>query len=266
MVLVAGCSGQSSNDAVVTEYVTVTSSDATRSPSVRAGSARSSAPSGCKAPVIAIDPGHNPVETAEFDPETGVAMRDYSNGAEDGDAMAVSQRVESDLADAGYTVVLLKKSADESVTYRERVTRAEKAGADIGVSIHTYTDDHRVFVQRVGLYREGVGADGQPLRVEFTNEKTAAKSQKYGRAIAEARTKVEKVKVAVTDNSFAGRAPLWTGDIPMIALIAEDIPWVYNEFGIPGGGGSAPIGADGVETYANGVTAGIKSALPNLCK
>ncbi|MFT3663342.1 MAG: N-acetylmuramoyl-L-alanine amidase [Gordonia sp. (in: high G+C Gram-positive bacteria)] len=220
---------------------------------------------GCKAPVVAIDPGHNPVETAEFDPITGVAMRDYSNGAEDEDTMQVSLRTKRSLERDGYEVVLLKRSVNENVTYRERVTRAEKAGADIGVSVHTYTDDHRVFPQRVGLFREGVGANGKHTRVEFKNAATAAKSLQYSTAVAKARTQVEGQPVLVTDNSFNGRAPLWPGNIPMIALISEDIPWVYNEFGVPGAGGSVPIGEAGVKTYAEGLTKGIKAALPNTC-
>lgn len=266
MLLIACESTPQQEAAVVTETVFETVQPGPKSMPQGASRGSASSPRGCKAPVIAIDPGHNPVETAQFDPVTGVAMRDYSNGAEDRDAMAVSDRVKKDLEADGYEVVLLKRSVDENVTYRERVARAEKANADIGVSVHTYTDDHRVFPQRVGLYREGVGADGKQLRVEFTDADTAALSLKYSTAIAASRSEVEGRTVSVTDNSFDGRAPLWSGDIPMIALISENIPWAYNEFGTSGGGGSVPIGERGIATYAEGLTKGIEAALPNPCQ
>lgn len=192
-------------------------------------------------------------------------MRDYPNGSEDGDAMDVALRVKRLLTSAGYRVVLLKKSADENVDYRRRVTRAERAGADLGVSIHTYTDDHRVFVQRVGLYREGVTTNGKTLRLTFQNADTAAKSQRYAQTIAAARSRHEQQTVTVTDNSFDGRAPIWEGNIPMISLIATRTPWVYNEFGTTTGGGSAPIGEAAAETYARGLAEGIRKARPNKC-
>lgn len=264
--LVTACGSSSSEDSGVATVTAFETAGRASSSSTESVAKQTTGRSGeCRAPVIAIDPGHNPVEIAEFDPVTGVAMRDYSNGAEDRDTMAVSLKVKRSLESAGYKVVLLKKSVSESVTYRERVTRAEKAGADIGVSVHTYTDDHRVFPQRVGLYREGIGADGKPLRVVFQNAETARKSLTYSTAIAKARSIVEGQQVVVADNSFDGRAPLWSGNIPMIALISEKIPWAYNEFGIPGGGGSAPIGDAGIAAYADGLTKGIEAALPNNC-
>ena len=265
--LATGCSSSVENAAaVVTEtvYETQKSTDSTSLQS--SAQPKTSTTAGCRAPVIALDPGHNPVEVSAFDAETGVAMRDYSNGAEDSDVMAVAEDVKSDLEAKGYTVVLLKKSVDENVNYRERVDRAEKAGADVGISIHTYTDDKRIFVQRVGLSRSGIGSDGQPLTVTYTNAQTAKKSQQLAGKMAAARSGVEGREVLVTDNSFDGRAPLWRGNIPMIALISEQVPWVYHEFGTPGGGGSAPIGQDGIATYAEGITAGVVAALPNKCQ
>lgn len=267
--VLSGCSSGTENAGVVTEVVYETTGSGTEAavpssgvPSVKRSTAK---PGGCRAPVIALDPGHNPVTVAEFDEATGVAMRDYSNGAEDADVMAVAEVVKTNLEAKGYTVVLLKESVDENVSYRERVGRAEDAGADVGVSLHTYTNDHRIFVQRVGLSRSGIGADGQPVTVTFTNAETARKSQKLAGAMAAERTAVEGREVVVTDNSFDGRAPLWGGDIPMIALISEQVPWVYHEFGTPGGGGSAPIGQQGIATYAEGVTNGVVAALPNTC-
>lgn len=220
----------------------------------------------CTPPVIALDPGHNGTITEEFDPETGALMRDYPNGAEDQDVMDVALRVQEELERAGYRVVLLKTSVDEDVTYRERVDRAEQAGADVGVSIHTYTADRRIFVQRVGSFRRGTGSDGQPLTVAFENSQVAEASQKLGEAFAAGRTEAEGHTVTVGDISFDGRPPLWAGNIPIIALISDEVPWVYNEFGTAAGGGANPIGDEGIERYAQGLVQGVKKALPNTCR
>lgn len=221
--------------------------------------------SDCQAPVVALDPGHNPVQIEAFDPETGAAMIDYPNGAEGANVMAVANNVKEALSNAGYTAVLLKNSVDESVSYRERVNRADQAGADLAVSIHTDINNASVFVQRVGLYREGTAAQGKHVRVEFTNGETAAKSERYGNVIAKKRSEVEGRTVSVVDNDFGGRAPLWSGNIPIIMLISENVPWVYNEFGLPGKGGSVPIGDEGIALYSESLTKGIEAALPNAC-
>ncbi len=228
----------------------------------------SSGPSGvgpCAARVVALDPGHNPRRIDSFDRVTGVAQIDYPNGAEDGDAFTVATRVAAALRGRGYRVVLLKRSPRESVSYRERVSRAERAGAAIGVSIHTSPGVNAVFDQRVGLYRSGTGADGQPRRVVFSNPSTAAASQRYAGAMAAARSRAEGHRVVVRDNDFGGRAPLWAGNIPVISLIAVNTPWVYNEFSAGGTGGSIPVPAPALGAYARGISDGVIAALGRSC-
>lgn len=265
LLLTTGCSEAEITEPMATVVETVTAGHQPERDSSMVSSPPKSRPGECTPPVIAIDPGHNGETVAEFDVATGIAMRDYPNGSEDADAMAVSTKVKAALEKEDYAVILLKKSTAENVSYRERVTRAERANADVGISIHTYTDDHRVFPQRVGLYREGIGPDGQLKRVTFTNSELAARSQNLSAKYATARSKVEGRQVQVTDNSFDGRPPLWAGNIPVIALISQEVPWVYHEFGINGGGGSNPIGPNGVEIYAESIVAGTKAALPNTC-
>lgn len=218
----------------------------------------------CKKTVIALDPGHNPSAIEEFDQITGAKMVDYPNGAEDGDVFTVANLVSNALkSDGGYEVVLVKKNPQESVTYRERVDRAEKAGAVIGVSIHTSPGDHSVFPQRVGLFREGPGQDGATKRVEFTASDVAARSEMFAGKFARARSASEGVQVQVRDNTFDGRAPLWSGNIPIISLISTKVVWVYNEFGPASGGGGANKIADGdLQKYADGIVAGIKASAP----
>ncbi|MFT3899339.1 MAG: N-acetylmuramoyl-L-alanine amidase [Gordonia sp. (in: high G+C Gram-positive bacteria)] len=220
----------------------------------------------CASPVVALDPGHNPVKIDSFDPVTGAAQIDYPNGAEDGNVFAVAQRVAATLRGRGYRVVLLKTSVRESVSYRGRVTRAERAGAALGVSIHTSPGVNAVFPQRVGLYRSGAGPDGKPRRIVFTNAATAAASERYAQAMAAARSRAEGHRVAVRKNNFGGRAPLWAGNIPIISLLATNTPWAYNEFGPAGGaGGSIPVGPAALAAYARGISDGVVAALPRRC-
>ncbi len=216
----------------------------------------------CPQVVVALDPGHNPVRIDGFDPVTGASQIDYPNGAEDADVFAVATRVRERLQRSGYRVVMLKTSVTESVTYRQRVGRAVAAHARVAISIHTSPGANAVFVQRVGLYREGTAADGTTLRITYRSGATAAASQRYGQAIADARTRAEGLPVMVTNNDFGGRAPLWTGNIPMIALMSDRVPWVYNEFGLDSAGGSTPLPSSWLARYAQGIAYGVQTALP----
>jgi len=213
-------------------------------------------------PVIALDPGHNPVRTSGFDPVTGAAMIDYPNGAEGPDVFAVAVRVRDSLVRNGYRVILLKDPVDENITYRGRVDRARRAGAVLALSVHSSPGVNAVFPQRVGLYREGVGADGRTVRVEFTDARTARISQDAAARIARARAGVERHRVMVTDNDFGGRAPLWSGNIPIISLISPEVPWVYNEYSGGTDGGSIALRPSEIAAYAAGLADGVRSAVP----
>lgn len=219
----------------------------------------------CQRPVVAIDPGHNATRVESFDPVTGVAQIDYPNGAEDANAFTVAAQIAKALRAKGYGVVLLKRSTSENVSYRERVTRAERAGASIAVSIHTSPGVNAVFPQRVGLYREGPSADGTTKRVTFTNADVARRSQSYSMQIARERSHAQGTSVRVQDNDFGGRAPLWSGNIPIISLMSVRVPWVYNEFSAIGAGGSVAVAPTALRTYSAGLIAGITAALPIRC-
>ncbi|MGI6797913.1 N-acetylmuramoyl-L-alanine amidase [Gordonia sihwensis] len=217
------------------------------------------------APVIALDPGHNPDDIQEHDPVTKALMVDYPNGAEDKDVMAVALAARDVLEKRGYRVVLLKSSVEQSLSYRERVDRAEKAGAVLGVSIHTSVNDNAIFPQRLGNYRQGPGPDGADTIVQFSNAATATKSEKYSAVFAQARSNAEGHGVVVRNNTFDGRPPLWRGNLPIISLLASKIPWVYNEFGTPTAGGTKKIPNDQLAKYATGLVAGVIAAVPNTC-
>ena len=191
-------------------------------------------------------------------------MVDDPNGAENFDVFTVAKFVAQKLgATGGYDVVLLKDEPMASVSYRDRVSKAEQAGAVMGVSIHTSPGDNAVFPQRVGLYRQGPAADGSNKKVTFTVENVASQSALFSGKFARARSAVEGTQVQVRDNSFDGRAPLWSGNIPIISLISNKVPWVYNEFGpASGGGGANKIADSALQTYADGLVAGIKASAP----
>ncbi|MGN0097655.1 MAG: N-acetylmuramoyl-L-alanine amidase [Corynebacterium sp.] len=211
--------------------------------------------------VIALDPGHNGEDTDGFDPVTGVRMIDYPNGSEDADALEITRAVQSRLALAGIGTEVLKTSVDEDVTCRERVDRASTAGAFMGVSVHTTpgADQSAIFPQRQDAYRAGTDAGGEHRTVSFDNPGVAAESQRLSGVVAGARSVLEGGEVPVRDNSFAGRDPLWEGNIPVISLIA-DMPWIYNEFGSATGGGAEGITAVEKARYIDGLTTGLIAA------
>ena len=218
----------------------------------------------CQPTVVALDPGHSPTHVEPFDPVTGAKMVDDPNGAEGDDNLYVANAVKRALERSrGYKVVLLKTRVDEQVTYRERIARAEQAGAAIGVSIHTSPGDNAIFPQRDGLFREGPGADGATKRVTFTDPQLATRSQLYSTKLSAARQAAEGHTITIRDNSFNGRAPLWSGNIPIISLISQKVPWVYNEFGPDsGGGGADAISHNELDRYATGIADGVRAATP----
>lgn len=214
--------------------------------------------------VVAIDPGHNAEEVAVYDEETGAYMVDYPNGVELEQMWDASLAVAEALAETDIVPVVLRDDVDESVTYRERVDRAEQIDADMAISLHTTpgVNYSMVIAQEVGGYREGVDADGRHTRVEFDDADVAEMSQALAEAVAAERTEVEDnpVKV-VTEHSFNGRAPLWGGNMPILSLLSDEIPWLYSELGVESGGGADGVTDDELEAYVDGVVAGVVAAV-----
>lgn len=241
---------------------TVTASAAPLPGSSLPGSGAGAGSTGATTCTVAIDPGHNGVETNTVDPETGVLMADYPNGREDADVLDVATTVKQRVEAAGFRAVLLKDSVADNVTYRERVDRATDAGAVMGVSVHSTPGaaGSAIFPQRDGGSRTGTGEDGQPHTVTFDNAGVAAESERMSTVVAGARSLAERRNVQVTDNSFDERPGLWGGNLPVISLIA-DVPWIYSEYGSATGGGAHGITAQEKTEYANGLGAGIVAAL-----
>ncbi len=209
-------------------------------------------------PTIAIDPGHSSQRIEDIDEETGVLMADYTNGQEDKDVFDVSLRVKTMLEEEGYNVVMLKDTIDERVNYRERIGRAEHAGAVMGISIHTSPNANEVYNQFVGGHR--YDPSNPSNRHEFSNSGTATLSTQYSEAMAEGRSEIEGTNVVVKKNNFNGRAGIWGGDLPVISLLSDEVPWVYNEFGGPNSGGGNGISEEEIQLYAEGIVNGVKKS------
>lgn len=219
--------------------------------------------------VVAIDPGHNAVEVAEHDEETGIRMVDYPNGVELTDMWEVSRAVSEKLNEAGIVPIVIKTEVDEDVDYRERVERAEKIDADMAISLHSTPGSNysMIIAQNEGGYREGPDASGANKRVTFDDTEVAAESQKLSKIVADGRTEAEPTPVKVVkEHTFDGRAPLWGGNTPVLSLMSDEIPWLYSEYGTDTGGGAKGLTAQEKEAYVEGLTKGIVEAAKTIEK
>lgn len=217
--------------------------------------------------VIAIDPGHNSEKIEEHDEETGIFQYDYPNGKEDKDVWEVSVQVAKGLKKEGHKPVILRKKMGESVDYRTRVDRAETVKADVAVSVHTTpgVDYSMIIAQKEGGYREGADSEGNEKRVEFGETEVAEKSKELSEIVAEARTEAEPNPVKVVEeHSFEGREPMWGGNMPIVSLMSENVPWLYSEYGTDEGGGEQGISKDDKKAYTEGLTKGLLNALEDM--
>jgi N-acetylmuramoyl-L-alanine amidase len=199
---------------------------------------------------VAIDPGHGPNNT-EVDSKTGLKMVESNNQPEGKDVWDVAQKVKTKLEADGYTVVMLKKSENENVTFRERATRADEANADIALSIHGdpgLPNKGQIYPQKVGLYR-GSGSN----KTAFNDAAVARESQQYSEVFKSERQKTEGSDIIIKDNSFDGRAGLEPGNIQMVQLFSKT-PWVYNE---------AKMSFD-KDKYAEGLVNGAEESLKDV--
>lgn len=219
--------------------------------------------------VVAIDPGHNAIEVAEHDEETGIRMVDYPNGVELTDMWEVSRAVSEKLNEAGIVPIVLRTEVDEDVDYRERVERAEKIDADMAISLHSTPGSNysMIIAQNEGGYREGPDASGETKRVTFDNAEVAAESQKLSKIVADGRSEAEPTPVkVVNEHTFDGRAPLWGGNTPVLSLMSDEVPWLYSEYGTDTGGGAKGLTAEEKEAYVEGLTKGIVEAAKTIEK
>lgn len=224
-------------------------------------SAPTSTSGGANKTVVFIDPGHGGQIPRYTDPQSGLVATENHNMPESADAIEVAKQVETALKQAGYEVVLSHKDPDAMVKFRDRSTAAENAKAAIAVSIHTTDGEiNQVWPQRMDTYRQyGSHKD------TFTNQATATKSEQYANIMARTRTAAEGHPVT-TDPGNKQQASSFSrpdieskGNISLVQLWAQDIPWVYNEIARDEG---LAITKDRKAAYAKGIADGIKEAVP----
>lgn len=211
---------------------------------------------------ILLDPGHGAAIPEYTDQATGLRMSETPNMPESDQMLEVARQIKSGLEALGYRVVLTRNDNTQQVTFRERADAAVTARATLGISLHSTPGSvNDAWGQRVGAYREYGGK-----RTEFTNQTTADKSQKYSEIIATARAKAEGRPVGTDPagqtqtNSFNREGIASKGNIPLISLFSETIPWSYNEFALEN---SPAMTETQLKQYADGIIEGVSQIEPN---
>jgi N-acetylmuramoyl-L-alanine amidase len=204
--------------------------------------------------VIVIDPGHSGSPLTTTDPVTGIRDEEYYNKGETEAVYDVAVILKAKLEAAGYTVLMTKKSALDTVPKRTRDDIANNNNAALAVSIHTsghsFGNWGEIYVQTLSSYRST--DSGQ--KTFFTNKTVADLSQQYGQNILEARKAIEGSSLKIAVNSSFGGRDLAAGNIPLVQLFSN-VPWIYNE------AGTLNSAAD-KEGYAQGLFNGIVKSVP----
>jgi len=227
------------------------------------------APTAAPAPLIVIDPGHSGTSIRSTDRGSGLKDIDYPNYPEIYEMFDISTCVAKGLRADGYTAVLTKAKALDSVGLAARAKIANEGKAALAISVH---DDHSqgpdfqaTYSQR-GIKHGGSyhamyrGSGGS--RTVFSDAAVAAASEKAAAAIARERTKAQGRKVGVRENTYTGRSPLEPGNLAIVQLLAK-VPWVYNEAGAKTGGSTTrAMSIATEEAYAEGLLVGVEAAVP----
>jgi N-acetylmuramoyl-L-alanine amidase len=220
--------------------------------------------------VIVIDPGHSGRSFRSSDQATGLQDVHYPNYPEIYEVFDISTCVAQALRSDGYRVLLTKQRVLDSVGHAERAAVANRARADLAVSVHNdhgasarfqATYDQRGVPSSSGRYPVMYRGQGS-RRTVFDRPEVARQSQRAARIIAAERSRAQQHRVRVAQNSFDGRKPLEPGNLALVQLFAE-VPWVYNEMGARTGGDprrAMTIPAE--RDYAAGLVAGIEAAVP----
>ena len=118
----------------------------------------------------------------------------------------MATKLKAKLEAAGYTVLLTKQNAMDTVTKRARAAVANNSQAALAVSIHTSGSSFgaygQIYVQTLTSYRENIF--GQ--KMYFTDPAVAALSAQYGQTFLTQRRAIEGPSVVVTVDRSISRA------------------------------------------------------------
>ncbi|OYW86298.1 hypothetical protein B7Z17_00705 [Candidatus Saccharibacteria bacterium 32-49-10] len=209
---------------------------------------------------IFIDPGHGGAISPYIDEKTGLKTSENYNTPETEQMLIVANRVKTELEKVGYTVVLSRTTNTQQIKFRTKAEAAIAAKAVLGVSLHSDKDVNQGWAQRVGAYRQY-----GDRKAVFSNTATAEKSAKYNAAIIKARAAVEGRSVGddasgTQQTASFGRDGIFSkGNIPLISLFADTVPWSYNEFAH----GSTKLSEKQLQQYTDGIVKGIQDANPS---
>jgi N-acetylmuramoyl-L-alanine amidase len=183
-------------------------------------------------PIIVLDPGHSGTSLTTIDPETKIRDEEYCNDPEITNVFDVATRLKAKLEAAGYTVLLTKQNAMDTVTKRERADVANNSHAALAVSIHTsghsFGSYGEIYVQNVTSYRENIYGQN----IYFSDPAVAALSAQYGQLFLAERRKIEGPSVVVTVNTGWEDRGLAPGNLPIVQLFSK-VPWLLVEAGVP---------------------------------
>jgi len=112
-----------------------------------------------RAPRVVIDPGHGGSNTGAAGAVAGLREKDLT--------LAIARAVQARLVARGVEVVLTR-DGDATLTLRQRVAQANRAGADLFVSVHANASVERIQrgFETFVLTPAGVDVDGRALRSE----------------------------------------------------------------------------------------------------
>jgi N-acetylmuramoyl-L-alanine amidase len=221
-------------------------------------------------PVIVIDPGHSGKDNVEYDPTYGIKDYDYPNHPELEDMWDVGKLVEAGLKKDGYTVILTKKSASDTVSLIDRANIANQNKAALAVSLHdmagsnggnTFGKWGEIYYQFQGAYRQSLKTGKKKT---FDNDAVAKLSTQYASNFQETREKTEGLKPTIKKNDYTrkddkGNYVLDPGNLGIVQLFAN-VPWVYMEAGGNSAGRTGLNDGD-KKKYAEGIIAGVEKSV-----
>jgi len=115
----------------------------------------------------------------------------------------------------------------------------------------------QIYYNKQGGFRQN---NANSTRRTFDNPEVAAAAQRYAEIFQAVRSEDQQATITITaGHQFpAGRNLGSHGDIPIVMLSAQSVPWVYHEFGRTGPTG---LTEDQIDLYAASLVRGTLAAI-----